>query len=146
MLRVIYCHLLQNFSLLRSLLKDELHEDWSLPVHQTKAQKSGDPELISPPSIARNGIKSSKNDNKPGSKTAEKEESTNRKLSKENMSAMYVFVHISFLGFILTRKTHLVSFFFAFSFCIARQKESSSLYQDRFYGYISLYFPTSALP
>ncbi|CAM0143074.1 unnamed protein product [Umbelopsis sp. WA50703] len=77
-----------NFSLLRSLLKDELHEDWSLPVHQTKAQKSGDPELISPPSIARNGIKSSKNDNKPGSKTAEKEESTNRKLSKENMSAI----------------------------------------------------------
>ncbi|KAG2183334.1 hypothetical protein INT43_006339 [Umbelopsis isabellina] len=77
-----------NFTLLRSLLKDELHEDWSLPVRQTKAQKSEGAETISPPSIGRNGVKSSKIDNKPGSKTSEKEVPTNRKSSKENMSAI----------------------------------------------------------
>ncbi|KAI8577660.1 hypothetical protein K450DRAFT_251154 [Umbelopsis ramanniana AG] len=74
-----------DFALLKTLLKDETQQDWSLPVMHGKSVKSHGPRSASPP---RNGVKSSKSDTKPTLKAAMAAVDTpgKRKSSKENIS------------------------------------------------------------
>ncbi|KAI9285791.1 hypothetical protein BC943DRAFT_323072 [Umbelopsis sp. AD052] len=74
-----------DFALLRTLLKDETQQDWSLPVIHGKSVKTHGARSASPP---RNGVKSSKSDTKPTLKAAMAAIDTpgKRKSSKENIS------------------------------------------------------------
>jgi hypothetical protein len=88
LLALLMNDVVQNFILLRTLLKDKNQEDWSLPALNSKSIKSQGPRSLSPTPMNRNGVKAPVGETKQATKAVGTDKAGKLKSTKENISSM----------------------------------------------------------